>query len=457
VLYTLGVLLFAVGLLASIALHEIGHLVPAKKFGVRVTQYMVGFGPTLWSKAKGGTEYGVKAVPLGGYIRMIGMVPPPVDGKVSRWPRRMATAIEDFRSTSRSEVRAEDGDNQFYRLTPGKKMIVMLGGPSMNFVIYLVLTLVLLTTLGMKESTNKVESVSQCVVAANSPTAASGTCTSADAPAPANGVLKAGDVIKGIDGQPYSSWDKAVSVIEKSAGKPLSLLISRDGVDQTVTVTPVENVKYANAQGTKTKTAGFIGIAPTQAYVPLTVSQVPGQIGDQLSQALSALGNYPSKISNLFGTIFEGKPRDPNGAIGVVGIGRLGGEVADSHFLDVQDKVFLLVSLLASVNLLLFFFNLLPLLPLDGGHVAGAIVEAAKRGRARLRERSMALARTGAPAANHDPFTGEAMPASERRSRQIFVDTAQMLPVMYAVASILGVLTLLIVYADIVNPVTLGG
>ncbi|HZZ98180.1 MAG TPA: site-2 protease family protein, partial [Jatrophihabitantaceae bacterium] len=123
-LYALGVLIFAVGLLLSIALHEVGHMVPAKKFGVKVTQYMVGFGPTVWSRKKGDTEYGIKGIPLGGYIRMIGMVPPPrSDGKRSRWPRRFSTAIEDFRQVSRSEVQPGDEDRQFYRLTPGKKMI----------------------------------------------------------------------------------------------------------------------------------------------------------------------------------------------------------------------------------------------------------------------------------------------------------------------------------------------
>src|SRR5439155_22832552 len=103
-LYVLGVLFVAAAVGASIGLHEIGHLVPAKKFGVKVTQYMVGFGPTLWSRKKGDTEYGIKGIPLGGYIRMIGMVPPRADGKTSRWPRRMATAVEDFRRMSRAEV-----------------------------------------------------------------------------------------------------------------------------------------------------------------------------------------------------------------------------------------------------------------------------------------------------------------------------------------------------------------
>src|SRR5882762_2758189 len=109
-MYALGVLVFAFGLLLSIALHEIGHMVPAKKFGVKVTQYMVGFGPTIFSRKRGDTEYGIKAIPLGGYIRMIGMVPPRADGKQSRWPRRMATAVEEFRQVSRAEVRPEDSE-----------------------------------------------------------------------------------------------------------------------------------------------------------------------------------------------------------------------------------------------------------------------------------------------------------------------------------------------------------
>lgn len=443
-LYTLGVLLFAVGLLASIGLHEIGHLVPAKKFGVRVTQYMVGFGPTVWSRKRGETEYGVKALPLGGYIRMIGMVPPRADGQASRWPRRLATSIEDFRNVSRAEVTDEDGDRQFYRLTPGKKMIVMLGGPTMNLIIFIVLTVLLLGTLGMKQATNKIDTVSQCVVAANSTDAVNGTCSASAVAAPAYGVLQPGDTIQAINGVKYKDWDKAVKVIENSAGKPLSIQILRNGVSQTVTVTPVENVKYANDQGTKTKVAGFIGIGPTEAYQALPLTEIPGQIVSQLALSLHAIGNYPSKISSLFGTVFEGKKRDPEGAIGVVGIGRIGGEVASSHRLDLQDKIYVLVGLLASINLLLFFLNMLPLLPLDGGHVAGALVEAAKRGRARLRDRNKVL-------------VGADGTTQRRPAAKIFVDTAQMLPVMYAVASILIVLTLLVVYADIVKPVTLGG
>ena len=439
-LYALGVLIFAFGLLASIALHEVGHMVPAKKFGVKVTQYMVGFGPTIWSRKKGDTEYGVKGVPLGGYIRMIGMVPPRADGRRSRWPRRMATAIEDFRQMSRAEVEPGDEDRQFYRLTPGKKMIVMVGGPSMNLLIYLVLMLVLLGGIGIKhgDATTRVDTVTQCVVAANSPDAQTNTCPKNALAAPAFGKLQPGDKFVSVDGVAITSWGQLVSIVEQSAGTPLHIVVDRNGRPQTVTVTPVQNTKYVNDTSNKTKVAGYLGIGPVvhTYYDTLSITQMPGQIGSQLRDGLDALGSYPAKIGSLWDTVFHGKQRDPQGAIGVVGIGRLGGDLAQSKQLDATDKIASLVGLLAGVNLLLFLFNLLPLLPLDGGHVAGALVEAVKRGRARLRDRRQGI----------------------RGSRpQIFVDTAQMLPVMYAVASVLIVLTLLTLYADIVKPVNITG
>jgi membrane-associated protease RseP (regulator of RpoE activity) len=452
VLYALGVLIFAVGLLASIALHEVGHMVPAKKFGVKVTQYMVGFGPTAWSRKNGETEYGIKWIPLGGYIRMIGMVPPRADGTRSRWPRRMATAVEEFRRTSRAEVAPGDEDREFYRLTPGKKMIVMLGGPCMNLVIYLVITLVLLTTLGMEHlgaPTLTVNAVEKCVVSVDSPAAATGKCP-ANAPiAPAYGKLLPGDTVLAVDGAPVHTWDALVAKIEPAASKQLNLLVRRNGHELTVPITPARNTVCANNDCSKTKAAGFLGIEATQPryFKALPVTQVPGQIGSQIGQGFAALGRYPSKIASLWQTVFNGKPRDPEGAVGIVGIGRLGGDVASSHQIDTQEKTYDLFGLLASVNLLLFFFNLLPLLPLDGGHVAGAIVEAAKRGRARLRARS--LARGGGSSVDVD--------AAGRARKAIYVDTAQMLPIMYGVASVLIVVTLLTFYADIVHPIRLGG
>jgi membrane-associated protease RseP (regulator of RpoE activity) len=442
-LYTLGVLIFAFGLLASIALHEVGHMVPAKKFGVKVTQYMVGFGPTLWSRKRGDTEYGVKAIPLGGYIRMIGMVPPRPDGKVSRWPRRMATAIEDFRRVSRAEVEPGDEDRQFYRLTPGKKMIVMLGGPTMNLLIFAVLFTILMLTLGKPHEhlTTQIASVEKKVVCADPTRAQKDLCPAKPIAAPAYGNLQPGDKVVSVNGTPVTSWGQLVSMIEPAVGRQLTIVVNRGGKDVVVHVTPVRNVKYVNDTSNRTKVAGFLGIGAVQArrYVPLSIGAVPGAIGSDIKIGVDALGRYPQKIHSLWQTVFENKPRDATGAVGVVGISRISGDYASSNLLSAQDKIFLLISLLASVNLLLFFFNLLPLLPLDGGHVAGALVEATKRGWARLRDRRRpaALGPDGLP----------------RERRPIYVDTASMLPIMYGVASVLVLLTLLTLYADIVKPI----
>jgi membrane-associated protease RseP (regulator of RpoE activity) len=446
-LYTIGVLIFAVGLLASIALHEIGHMVPAKKFGVKVTQYMVGFGPTVWSRKRGDTEYGIKGIPLGGYIRMIGMVPPRADGKVSRWPRRMATAVEEFRAHSRAEVEPGDEERQFYRLTPGKKMIVMLGGPTMNLFIFLVLFTILLLSLGQPHTreTTQIATVEKKVVCADTSRATSDLCPAKPVTAPAFGNLQPGDTVLSVNGTKVTSWNQLVSMIEPAAGQRLTMVVDRNGKDVTVHVTPIRNVKPINADGTKTKVAGFLGIGAREIrhYVPIGLSALPGAIGSDIKIGVDALGRYPEKIHSLWQTVFDNKPRDPNGAVGVVGIGRISGDFASSDLLSLQDKVYLLINLLASVNLLLFFFNLLPLLPLDGGHVAGAIAEATKRGWARLRERRR-------PA-------GVGADGLPRERKPIFVDTASMLPVMYGVASVLILLTLLTLYADIVKPINVTG
>jgi membrane-associated protease RseP (regulator of RpoE activity) len=350
----------------------------------------------------------------------------------------MATAIEDFRQVSRAEVDPQDEHRQFYRLTPGKKMIVMLGGPTMNLLIYLVLTVILLMTLGTphNDTTTQVGAISKCVVAANAPVSDQQNCNGKPAsPALAAG-LKPGDKIVALAGHRVSSWNDAVTVIENSPGRTLPLVVLRDGKDVRLSIKPVENLKCVrvddNGNCSKYERLGFIGVDShvRHYYSTVSITAVPGQIGSQIHQGWDRLMQYPARIKDLWQTVFDGKPRGVNSAIGVVGIGRISGDFASTNLLDLQDKIFTLVGLLASLNLLLFFFNLLPLLPLDGGHVAGAIVEAFKRGYARLRGR-------GRP--------------------QIFVDTAQMLPVMYGVASLLILLTLLTLYADIVKPVNVFG
>jgi membrane-associated protease RseP (regulator of RpoE activity) len=424
-LFALGVAVFILGLLVSISLHELGHLTFAKRFGVKVTQYMVGFGPTVWSRRRGETEYGIKAIPMGGYIRMIGMVPPAKP--TTRWPRRMAELVEDFRKTSRDEVLPGDEDRQFYRLPVRRRVLVMFGGPVVNLAIYIVLMGVVLCGIGAEQLTNRVAGVAACIVPASSSAASAGACPDDARPAPAAGVLQAGDRILAIDGVATTSWSDTVSVIERSAGVPLSVTIERDGRRQDVQITPVANQKYASDTGTATVTVGMIGVTSTLEFVRTPIYRLPGDIASQLGDGATRLAALPARVWDLMGTVFEGKPRDPNGAVGVVGLGRLGGEIASTHQFDMMEKVQFLLSLIASLNLLLFLFNMVPLLPLDGGHIAGAVYEGLRRKIARARSRP-------------DPGS---------------VDTAAMLPVIYGVASLMVAVSVLVLYADIVSPVNL--
>src|SRR5688572_24978724 len=174
-MYTLGVVLFVLGVAASIGLHEVGHLVPAKKFGVKVTQYFVGFGRTLWSTRKGETEYGVKAIPLGGYVKLVGMLPPAggVEGERglsgSSRARTGSTGmftqiISDARAAEYELVEPGDEERLFYRLPWWKKVIVMAGGPMVNLVIAFLLFSGVFMLYGVPQPTTTVDTVSACVV-----------------------------------------------------------------------------------------------------------------------------------------------------------------------------------------------------------------------------------------------------------------------------------------------------
>ena len=189
-----GWVILLLGLAISIGLHEIGHLWPAKKFGVKVTKYMIGFGPTLFSRKRGDTEYGIKAIPLGGYIQMIGMLPP-----------SSAFKNASFRRTTSEEVIApEDADKTFYRLAPWKKLIIMFGGPFANLLIALVLSIVLLSGFGQYGRTTSIQGVVQCV-----PTEANPNCDKVGEPSPSLVAgLKSDDQIVELNGTRVTSWSE---------------------------------------------------------------------------------------------------------------------------------------------------------------------------------------------------------------------------------------------------------
>lgn len=423
----LGLAVFAVGVLGSIALHEVGHLVPAKRFGVRVTQYMVGFGPTVWSRVRGETEYGAKAIPLGGYIRMVGMFPPrrSRDGELvysATTTGPFQSMIEDARHSSAQEIQAGEEHRAFYQLSVPKKLVVMLGGPTMNLVLAAVLYTVALVVLGVPSLTMTVSEVAPCT-----PTAVTSECGVDDAPSPALAAgVKAGDVIVAVDGVPYDDWTVVVDEIRGRAGDEVVLTVERDGssIDIPVTVASTQVPKDGNPNDMVS--GGYIGVAPSVVQVREPISAVPERMWEFISRSATAIVSIPSKMVGVWQAAFSGDERDPTGPVSVVGVGQFSVEVAEDQS-TWSWKLANWLTLLAGLNMALFFFNLIPLLPLDGGHIAGALYEGARRQIARLR---------GKP----DPGP---------------VDVARMLPVAYTVAFLLIGMSVLLIYADVVNPITL--
>jgi len=458
--YALGVLFVALGVAVSIGLHEVGHLLPAKAFGVKVTQYMVGFGPTLWSRHRGETEYGLKLIPLGGYIRMIGMFPPKpgedprfvratstgrmglmLDQAIDASANRKVGLAERARQQSMDEVLPGDEDRVFYRLSVPRKVVVMLGGPAMNLVIATVLLTVIVTGFGLAQTTPRLSSVSQCVLPASAPATATCSATDPAAPAAAAG-LRPGDVITTYDGRAVSSWDEVRSAIRSGGDTQVVLGVRNSAGTREVRLTPIvtdrprvddQGQVVTGADGRPlTDRVGFLGVSPSSELVPQPVGAVPGVLWTGLTRTAGVVLRIPQKMVGVAQAAFGSGQRDPNGPVSVVGVGRFAGEVASAEAVQGygnRERAADLLALVASLNIALFVFNLIPLLPLDGGHVAGALWEGLRRTVARLRHRA-------------DPG-----PA----------DVARLLPVAYAVSSLLIVMSVLLIYADIVKPIRLGG
>lgn len=440
----IGILLFVVGLAFSIWFHELGHFFWARRFGMRVTQFMVGFGPTLWSRRIGETEHGVKAIPLGGYIRIVGMIPPGPEGEPSRKYGRMRRLIEEVRGAALQDIKPGDGDRVFYKKPWWQRVIVMSAGPLHNLVLAFIFFAIILSGIGLQVATRTVADVNDCVLPATAvdiedcvtPIDAEGVvceagpgCALPPASPASEAGFRTGDTILAVDGDPVGSWDEVRSLIRVSPDVPLAVTIERDGAERTLTVTPMRNQVYADDGSGVIETVGFLGLGPEAVYEQQPLSAVPGQVGSFVVLAAQRLIEIPERIPQLFRAAFLGEDRDVKGPVGVVGVSRISGEafaipLEDSPW---RAKIVFFLSLLASMNMVLFLFNLVPIYPLDGGHVAGALWEKARSVVARLR---------------HKPDPGP-------------FDTARLMPVAYVVASLFIVLSGLLLVADIVNPIML--
>jgi membrane-associated protease RseP (regulator of RpoE activity) len=427
--YLAGILFIVLGIGVSIGIHEIGHLLPAKLFGVKVTKYMIGFGPTLYSKKVGETEYGLKAFPLGGYIAMLGMYPP------ARKPETKTGFFRDMISQARlahsENETPQDANRKFYQLPVIKRMIIMLGGPFMNLVLGVLLTVIALTGFGIYQSSLKIEAVSvcldnksvQCPVSEQTPAHVAG--------------LKPGDEVISVAGNKATDWAQIRDLLTATPTAEFEIL--RDGKILKLTVTAViqQRPQFDSLGNPVLDEAGeivsapqpFLGVFLTPERKPVPLIQSLEASGSTIAQIGTLILRLPQEVVEVTAITFGGGERDPNGPISIVGIGQVAGEVAASDQAGLADKIATGIQILGSLNFALFVFNMIPLLPLDGGHVAGGIYESIKRGLYRI-------------AGRKDPG-----PA----------DTALLMPLTYFVFIALLVVSALLITADLVNPISLFG
>jgi membrane-associated protease RseP (regulator of RpoE activity) len=415
--YVVGVVVFALGLLLSVCLHEAGHMGVAKALGMRVSRFFVGFGPTVFSVRRGETEYGLKAIPAGGFVSIDGMSPHVMD------------------------IPADHEQQAFWRASPWKRTAVMLAGSATHMILAIVLLWAALSAFGVERSVDpattpaRLASISDCVVVGYD-TLSDGAlrqCRAGDPAAPAAAAgLRTGDVITAVNGTPTRSLAAFQDTLRTVDGsRPVQLTYTRDGQTRTATVLPVlaQRPPLDSTDGAAlvpTPTIGVVGDVPTTVIREGPISGLGtafSTTGSMITATFKALGSIPSKVPALIDSLSGGQ-RDPDSPVSVVGASRAGGEILGTQ--GVRGIAFFL-ALLAGTNIFLGVFNLLPLPPLDGGHIAVMWFE-------RIRRR-IALAR-GRP----DPG---------------FVRPERIAPVVMAFVAIFGTFALLAVVADVVNPVQL--
>lgn len=459
-LYALGVVVFLLAIFFSIALHELGHLVVAKHYGRRISQYMVGFGPTVCSWTKGGTEYGIKAIPLGGYVKILGMFPPSTSSEHARSrgefvegvsPREEAGTILKLRKSNTgmfaqmvSETRAGefeiiepgDADKLFYKLAWPKKIAVMAAGPAVNIVLAFVCLLGVYSLHGVHSveptGSTVITSVSDCVIPE---TEGRTRCTSDDPVAPAKQAgLAVGDEVVALNGEPVSSWSQMSETIETNGDRSLVIEVVRDG--ERLTLEPTSTVAMSrdvsdDGSG-QMATVGFLGVGPETHEVVTRGGPIftLARMAEMTGHVASTVVELPVKVWNVAQAIVGQSERAQDGPMSIVGGSRIAGEVtsSDAEGLDLSSKAALLALVVGSFNLFIGIFNLIPLMPLDGGHILGAAWEGVRKTVARWRGR---------------PDPG-------------YVDVAKQLPLAYGFGIALLSMGLVLIIGDLVVPLSVG-
>jgi membrane-associated protease RseP (regulator of RpoE activity) len=389
--FLLGILIFVLALLFSIMLHEAGHFFTAKKFGMKVTQFFVGFGQTLWSRRKGETEYGVKAIPAGGFVKIVGM-----------------TELED--------VDPADEPRSFRRQPGWQRIIVLAAGSFMHFVLAFVLLFALAVGIGLAGAgtSTTVGAIDTCV-----PSSLTAACKASNPASPAKQAgIRAGDKIIAVAGLPVHNWTQMGKALRsQTPGQPVAITVQRDGKRLTLTS------RLAVIHG---RQGSYLGVSPVVVFQrtgPIgAVTYAGGKFGQILAGSAGVVANLPKAVPDLFA---KNRGSGPGGQVtSVVGAADITGQVVASP-IGWQARVAVVMLIVASLNIFVGAFNLLPLLPLDGGHLAIVIYERCRAWLARLR---------GKP----DPGP---------------VDFRRFVPVSVGVFALLVGFGLLLIMADLVNPV----
>ena len=405
----IGVLVIVVGLLISVALHECGHMIPAKKFGVYVPEFAVGFGPQIFGVKKGETTYSLRAILLGGYVRLVGMFAPARDGVKTTNRRGKPTLAQEAREASMEEIPEGFGSRAFYLLHPVQKIIVMISGPLVNLFLSILFLSIALVGIGIPKASLTLSEVPQQLTTQGA---------TVDAPAYAAGI-RAGDTITGVNGSAVTSWEQMRQNIAGSQGS-IDIDYLRNGQLFHVNVDPLRSGDNVS-----------IGVIAGTEYQSASVGTVASAVGETFTGTVSVVARLPIALWDVGRSIFTGAPRDSGGVMSVVGIGRIAADATSSDVTASSGgwmrSAALLLSILASLNMALFVFNLLPFPPLDGGHIVPAIYEWIRRGLARVR--------------------GREVPPP--------VDTARLMPLTYTMGTILVAMTVLLMIADIVVPISL--
>jgi membrane-associated protease RseP (regulator of RpoE activity) len=327
---------------------------------------------------RGETEYGIKVIPAGGYCRIEGMTPT-------------------------DEMPDGQENRAFWRASSLKKLIVLGAGSFAHFVIGFILIFSIFFGVGytaLQPTIAKVEP--------GSPAASAG--------------LLAGDTVLAINGVTVKNWREDISIVAQGGGKPLRLLIDRDGSELTITATP----EYLPAE--KRYRIGIYSTIGKERDSFLTATTESGKaIWVLTRESAKSLVALPTKVPDLFSQTFLGEERDPNGLVGVVGAARVSGEAVGSERLNTNERLTTFILLVASLNIFVGLFNLLPILPLDGGHMAVAIADEFRALFARL--------------------LGRARPAP--------INVNVLTPITLVVVALLGILTVILLLADIFNPISL--